>query len=278
MRTAGELRRQVGKYIVPVLGDRPFVDIRRSDVALFLDAIEDKHGPPMANSILSTLRAIANWYATRDDAYTPPFTRNMMRTPPQNRRRDRILNDNEIRQVWQAAEDFKVAQFGAAVRLLLLTGQRLAKVQNLRWDDIDAGGVWTIRTEPREKTNAGKLRLPQLALDIINAQPRFVSSPYVFISRTGSNGYSKSAFDERCNVANWRLHDLRRTARSLMARAGVQSEIAERVLGHAIPGIEAVYNRHDYLSEKAAALQRLAALVERIVNPLSDNVVPLVAS
>jgi integrase len=278
LRTAGELQRQVGKYIVPVLGDRPFVDIKRSDVALFLDAIEDKHGPPMADSILSTLRAIANWYAARDDSYTPPFTRNMRRTPPQNRRRERILNDNEIRKVWQAAEDFKVAQFGAVLRLLLLTGQRLAKVQNLRWDDIDANGIWTIRTEPREKTNAGKLRLPRLALDIIEAQPRFVSSPYVFISRTGSNGYSKSAFDEKCNVAEWRLHDLRRTARSLMARAGVQSEIAERVLGHAVPGIEAVYNRHDYLDEKAAALERLAALVGRIVSPPSDNVVPLVAS
>jgi integrase len=278
LRTAPELRRQVGKYIVPVLGDRPFVDIRRSDIALFLDAIEDKHGPPMADSILSTLRAIANWYAARDDTYTPPFVRSMTRTPPQNRRRDRILNDNEIRQVWQAAADFKIAQFGAVVQLLLLTGQRLAKVQTLRWDDLDASGIWTIRTEPREKTNAGKLRLPQRALDIVHAQPLFVSSPYVFVSRTGSNGYSKSAFDEKCNVANWRLHDLRRTARSLMARAGVSSEIAERVLGHAIPGIEAIYNRHDYLDEKADALRKLAALVERIINPPSDNVVPLVAS
>jgi integrase len=237
--------------------------------------MEDKHGPPMADSILSTLRAIANWYASRDDSYVPPFTRNMMRTPAQDRRRDRILNDNEIRKIWQAAQDFKVAQFGAVVQLLLLSGQRLSKVQNIRWDDIDARGVWVIRTEPREKTNAGKLKLPRLGLDIINAQPHLVSSPYVFISRTGSNGYSKAAFDEKCGVAEWRLHDLRRTARSLMARAGVQSEIAERVLGHAIPGIAGIYNRHDYFDEKTDALERLSSLVERIIHPPADNVVPL---
>jgi integrase len=279
LRTAAELHRQVDKYIVPVLGDRPFIDIKRSDVALFLDAVEDRHGPSMADAILSTLRAMANWHASRDDNYTPPFTRNMRRTPVQNRRRDRILNDNEIRKIWQAADDFNVAQLGAVVKLLLLTGQRLSKVQNLRWDDIDAAGAWTIRTEVREKQNAGRLKLPQAAINIINAQPRLANSPYVFISRTGSNGYAKAAFDDRCGVADWRLHDLRRTSRSLMARAGVRSEIAERVLGHAIPGVHGVYNRHDYFDEKADTLERLAVLVERIINPRTDNnVVPLVAS
>jgi integrase len=278
LRTSAELHRQVDKYIVPVLGDRPFIDIKRSDIALFLDAMEDKHGPPMADAILSTLRAMANWYASRDDNYTPPFTRNMRRTPPQDRRRDRILNDNEICKIWQAADDFNVVQFGAVVKLLLLTGQRLSKVQNLRWDDIDADGVWTIRTDAREKQNAGRLKLPQAAIAIINAQPRLVSSPYVFISRTGSNGYSKAAFDDRCGVADWRLHDLRRTARSLMSRAGVLSEHAERVLGHAIAGIEGVYNRYSFDAEKAAALERLAQLIQLIIDPRTDSVVPLVAS
>ena len=207
-----------------------------------------------------------------------PLPRNMRRTPPQNRRRDRILNDNEICKIWQAADDFNIVQFGAVVKLLLLTGQRLSKIQNLRWDDIDADGVWTIRTEAREKQNAGRLKLPQAAIAIINAQPRLVSSPYVFISRTGSNGYSKAAFDDRCGVADWRLHDLRRTSRSLMARADVLDSVAERVLGHAIPGVHGVYNRHDYFDEKADTLERLAVLVGRIINPRTDNVVPLVAS
>jgi integrase len=276
LRSAGELRRQVEKYVVPVWGDRPFVDIKRSDIAVLLDSIEDKHGPAMADAILSTLRGMANWFAARDDNYNAPFVRNMRRTPPQDRRRDRVLTDAEIRQVWKAAA--ANGQYGAIVQLLLLTAQRYQKVATLCWSDVDdRTGTWTLRTEQREKQNPGRLKLPQAALDIIRAQPRIASSPFVFLSRSNS-GHAKTEFDFRTGVADWRLHDLRRTSRSLMARAGVQSEIAERVLGHAIAGVEGVYNRHTYDAEKALALEKLAQLVARIVDPPADNVLPLVAS
>jgi hypothetical protein len=76
-------------------------------------------------------------------------------------------------------------------------------------------------------------------------------------------------------MADWVLHDLRRTARSLMSRAGVLPHVSERVLGHAIPGVEGVYDRHSYDTEKAHALLQLAALVETIINPPSGNVVPM---
>jgi hypothetical protein len=143
LRSADELRRQVDKYIIPVWGDRPFVDIKRSDIALLLDAIEDKHGPAMADAILSTLRGAANWFAARDDNYNAPFVRNMRRTPPQDRRRDRILTDAEIRQLWKAAE--ANGQYGAIIRLLLLTAQRYKKVATLYWADIDDHtGIWTL--------------------------------------------------------------------------------------------------------------------------------------
>jgi integrase len=188
------------------------------------------------------------------------------------------LNDDEIGKVWQAAE--VSGQFGALVRLLLLTAQRREKLHTLRWDEIDARGVWTIRTENREKGNPGKLQLPKIALDIIEAQPRLVGNPYVFAGRNGASwaaisGQYKREFDDNCGVSGWRIHDLRRTARSLMSRAGVQSEHAERVLGHAIGGVEGIYNRHTYDAEKADALRKLAALIERIVTPPSPDVVSL---
>ena len=276
LRSAGELRRQIEKYILPVWGDRPFVDIKRSDIALLLDAVEDKHGPAMADAILSTLRGMANWFAARDDNYNAPFVRNMRRTPPQDRRRDRTLTDAEIRQIWKAAA--ANGQYGAIVQLLLLTAQRYKKVATLCWSDVDEHtGIWTLRTEAREKQNPGRLKLPQAALDIIRAQPRIASSPFVFLYRTNS-GYTKTEFDFRCGVTDWRLHDLRRTARSLMARAGVSSEHAERVLGHAIAGVEGVYNKFEYDREKEIALEKLERLIQRIVDPPADNVVPLVAS
>jgi integrase len=95
---------------------------------------------------------------------------------------------------------------------------------------------------------------------------------------TPLNSFSecKAEFDAGLSgMPPWVIHDLRRTARSLMSRANVRPDIAERVLGHAIPGVEGVYDRHHYADEKADALQRLASLVETIVNPPEGNVVAL---
>jgi hypothetical protein len=75
-------------------------------------------------------------------------------------------------------------------------------------------------------------------------------------------------------VTGWTLHDLRRTARSLMSRAGILSDHAERCLGHVIGGVRGVYDRHEFHAEKKRAYEALAAQIERIVNP-QDNVVPL---
>ena len=73
-------------------------------------------------------------------------------------------------------------------------------------------------------------------------------------------------------IPNWTLHDLRRTAKTLMVRAGVRPDISERVLGHVIAGVEGTYDRHSYENEKRVALEKLAEMVERILNPLPSNV------
>jgi integrase len=279
LRTGDELKRVLEKYVLPVWRDRVFVDIKRSDIARLLDAVEDKHGAWMADSVLSVLRAMSSWYAARDDTYVPPFVKNMRRTPPQERKRSRTLTDDELRKVWKTAEaDGEV--YGAFVRVSLLCGQRCAKTSTMRWTDVSEDGVWTIPTAPREKGNPGALRLPALAMKIIKAQPRFASNPYVFAGRSNGplSGFSSrhEAFKARCGVDGFHVHDLRRCARSLMARAGVQPHIAERVLGHSVGGVEAVYDVHRYDVEKADALKRLARLIERIVNGEGGkNVVPL---
>jgi integrase len=73
-------------------------------------------------------------------------------------------------------------------------------------------------------------------------------------------------------IPNWTLHDLRRTAKTLMARAGVRPDISERVLGHVIAGVEGTYDRHSYEDEKRDALEKLAAMIERILNLLPLNI------
>jgi integrase len=118
-------------------------------------------------------------------------------------------------------------------------------------------------------------------LAIIRAQPRYASNPYVFAASRGNgpmNGFSraKQQFDKRCNVHGWTLHDLRRCARSLMSRAGVRPDIAERTLGHVLPGIQAVYDQHKFEAEKADALSRLSTLVDMIIEGRDAKVVTMV--
>jgi integrase len=159
------------------------------------------------------------------------------------------------------------------------TAQRDGKVATMRWDDL-VDGEWTIRSAHREKGTAGKLKLPPMALNVIAKQPRIVGNPYVFAGRgkAAFNSFSQRKAELAAKLPDmepWVLHDLRRTARSLLSRAGVRPDIAERVLGHAQPIIQRTYDRHSYDEEKADALNRLAALIERIVNPPEDNIVPL---
>jgi integrase len=127
----------------------------------------------------------------------------------------------------------------------------------------------------REKGTGGELLLPAMALDIIRNRPRFASNPYVFAATRGRghfSGYSKSKqlLDKKLGLPHWQLHDLRRTARTLMARAGVSREHAERVLGHVIAGVEGVYDHHRYDEEKKKALAALAGLVARILAPMPN--------
>jgi integrase len=266
-RTSREIERIVNRYILPHIGDRAIADVRRIDVAELLDRIEDDHGKPTAEAVLTVYRAVSRWLQLRDENYNPPLTAGMSRLPKAEARRTRILADDEIRAVWHAP-----GRFGDFARLLLLTAQRREKLLTLRWDDLDAHGVWTIRTEPREKGNPGKLKLPSIARDLIRAQPRFVDNTHVFAGRNGlpkatlAAGQYKAEFDRLCGVTGWRLHDLRRTARSLMSRAGVQTEIAEMVLGHARDELLQTYDRHSYDTEKAAALEKLAALIKQITS------------
>jgi integrase len=278
LRSAHEVLRLIDRHLLPAWRDREFTGIRRSDVAALLDRVEDRNGARQADYVLAIARGIMNWYAARHDDYGPPIVRGMARRSAHTHQRARILGDDELRRIWLAAE--AAGPFGGVVRLLLLTAQRRAKVIRMRWADISDDGVWTIAKESREKGSAGALKLPESAITIIRAQPRYGDNLFVFAGcglavPIGGISKFKAALVRASGVTGWRLHDLRRTARSLMARAGVTSEHAERVMGHAIAGVEGTYDRHSYAAEKAAALAKLAALIDAIVHPRGDRVVAI---
>jgi integrase len=248
LRSQPEIERVLKKYIYPRWEARPFLEIRRSDVAVLLDQVVDDHGARQADVCLAVIRKLMNWYASRDDYYVSPVVKGMHRNTGSERKRKRILTDDEIRAVWKAAD----GTFGALLKVALLTAQRREKVVTMRWDDID-DGVWTMQQSEREKSNAGSLQLPKAVLDIIEDQPRIAGNPYVFAAGKGNgpfNSFSqrKDEIDAKLpgDMPAWTIHDLRRTARSLMSRADVRPDISERVLGHAIAGVEGVYDRHEH--------------------------------
>jgi integrase len=239
-----------------------------------LDKIEVENGVTVADLTLAFVRRIFSWHAARDDDFRSPIVRGMNRSKPKERERQRILTDDEIRKVWNTKAD---GPFPALIKFLLLIGARRNEALGLTWDEIK-DGVWELPAS-RNKSKVPLTRpLSAAALAVIESQRRDGSSAFVFSGPRGKKPTpgttkAKRKFDAATGVSGWRIHDLRRTARSLMSRAGVNSDHAERCLGHVIGGVRGVYDRHEFLREKAQAFEALAALVERIANPPAGNVV-----
>jgi integrase len=260
------------RLVYPALGHKLIAEIKRTELVRLLDKIEDENGPVQADRTLAVIRKIMNWYASRSDDFRSPIVRGMARTKSKERARDRILTDEEIRAIWAT----KDGVFVAFVRFLLLTAARRNEASDLAWAEIE-GGDWTLPAA-RNKTKVDLIRpLSRAAMEVIEALPR--QGPFVFTTNgtkpiAAFSGF-KRKLDRELGIEGWTLHDCRRTARSLMSRAGVASDHAERCLGHVIGGIRGVYDRHEYHREKAHAFEALAALIERIVHPPADNVTQL---
>ena len=227
---------------------------------------------------LATLRVIMRWYDGQDDDYRAPNLAALKRK--RNNSRDRVLDAGEIRQLWHACNEMNDESlfYGAFVKLLLLTAQRSGKVKLMRWQDIDEHGIWKAPTEHREKGHITEVRLPAMALDILNKLER--RNDFVFPAEFGNkpmNAFSqrKEQLAKILPIPHWTLHDLRRTARTLMSDIGIMPHIAERTLGHKIKGVEGAYDRHKYTVQKSKALEQLADKIGMIINPPEDNIVPL---
>jgi integrase len=286
LRSAKTVERSLEVYVRPRIGSKSIYDLKRKDIVEMLDAIEDDDKAVTADRVLAYIRKAFNWYAARDDEFTPPIVRGMARTKPADRARTRALADDEIRSLWTAVDSTDSPEpFRAIVRVLLLTAQRRDEIGLMRAEEID--GDTLIIPAARYKTGIpNAVPLTKEARQWIGDR----SAGFVFSTTGGRkafSGYSKAKrqldgviADQRKAaklkpMPEWRLHDLRRTARSLMSRAGVTSDVAEMVLGHKLTGVRGVYDRHSYADEKRDALEKLAGLVALILNPPTGNVVKL---
>ncbi len=290
LRTAKIIKRTFERLVKPAIGEVGVYDLRRSQVVEMLDTIADENGPVMADRTLAYIRKAFNWRAINDDDFRSPIVKGMARTKTKDRARSRILSDDEIRDLWASLDAMtEPSCYSAYMKTLLHTATRLKEAANMRWDEIDSSnGVWTIPGSRHKSKKDHAIPLTNAVRKLIGTRPKdYAKRPFVFSTTGGTvpfSGHSKAKAtldkkiaarrkaDDRGKVERWTPHDLRRTARSLMSRAGVSEDHAERAIGHVIPGVRGVYDRHDYLPEKKKVLEALDRLVTQILDPPPANV------
>lgn len=279
-RTAIETTRHLEVY-AKSLGGLPVTSIDRRAIADLLSRIADETGGVTANRVRASLSAMFAWGIREGIVETNPVANTGKR---EEKARDRVLSDAELKLIWQNLKD---DQYGAIVRLLLLTGQRANEIAGLQWSEIDLDGRMILL--PGERTKNGRphpVPMSGTVHDILAAQPRADDRALVFGYRDGPfSGWSKSKgqLDERIAKAgkplpHWTPHDLRRTCATRMADLGVQPHIIEAVLNHVSGhkgGIAGIYNRAQYAAEKEQALTLWADHVAALIAGRQSNVTRL---
>jgi integrase len=278
-RSKDQIEAILARLVYPTFGARPIDAITRNDIVRLLDKIEDVNGPAMADRTLAHISRVMDWHATRSDTFRSPIVKGMKRANAQDR--SRVLTDDELRAVWKAAGEY-AHPFGPLLRFILLTASRRNEALYAKRSEI-VGAEWTIPAA-RYKTKIDHLiPLSKAALSEVQGRdfpgPLVADAPGWLFTANGKQAIGgltrhKAAIDEASGVTGWTTHDLRRSARSLMSRAGVPSDHAERCLGHVIGGVRGVYDRHEFRDEKRQGFEALAVLVGRIVDP-QPNIVPL---
>jgi integrase len=270
-RSGGEisrlLRREVGK---PWAG-RSIHEITKRDVVELVSAIEQRGAPVAANKALKSVKTFLRWSVGR--AVLDQSPADGVPLPAKEVARDRVLNDKELAQVILGARKIG-GRYGAIVELLALTGQRREEVAGLQREELDlAHRVWTIPKQRTKNAKAHVVHLSDQSVAVLKRAdqrgPLLGTEPFQDFSR------AKRLPDHVSGLAGWRLHDLRRTCVSGMARLGIPPHIADKILNHnagTISGVAAVYQRHEFLSERREALERWGAHAAHIVAEASGEV------
>jgi integrase len=284
--TYAEAKRDLEHDALPKWRNRPIGSITRGAVIDLVDKIVERGAGVMANRTLARLRALFNWAVEKERLTASPIGR--MTLPTQERARDRVLSDDELRWFWQACDEIG-PPFGPLCRLLLLTAQRRDEVGGMTWAEIDLGKrTWVIPRRRSKNDREHEVQLSAAAMGVLQSIVRTTGDGLVFTTTgvTPVSGFSKAKArldaamlaQKGDAIPEWTLHDLRRTATSGMACLNFPPHVVDKVLNHTggtISGVAAVYNRHAYLDERRAALEAWGRYVERLIAPAPANVVPL---
>lgn len=272
--------------VLPAIGDRKMVDIRRADIAAVIRRVTGRGSRSMANRTLEIVRTMFGFAVGEGLIETNPAKD--VPKPHRETPRQRTLNDAEVKAIWTAAEKGS-AQSCAALKLLLLTGRREAEVVGMRWRDLDLeAALWRVPAEANKSGRADLVPLSGMVVDILRGLEagRRAEDETVF---RGKRRGDKGGKPTRMMVANgkklidaalpdvepWRIHDFRRVVRTNLSRLKVPGHVAELILGHSVRGIMRVYDVYDYLDERRAALEAWEQHLRVIVGAAAGNVVAL---
>ena len=267
-RTWKSTQQLIENHIHPTLGGKIAKELRRKDVIELLDKLAASDSPSTANHALSALRKMYNWSIERDIVEFNPCTN--IKRPVSIQERERVLNNEENKKLWQAAEKIGYP-YGPVIQLLLLTGQRRSEIATLRWSHIDFDKQVINLPAENVKANRGHdVPLSDMAVEILESLPRF-DGPFVFSMTHGAKaiagfGKTKPIIDKVFGVDDWRIHDLRRTAATSMAELGVPLPTISRILNHAEGGVTRIYARYSFLNEKRQALNLWAQHIHDIIS------------
>ena len=274
--TAKEKQYMLDADLLPKWEHRQAASITRREVIELVDAIAARGAAIHANRVAALVSSIFAFALDKEILQTSPGLR--IPRPGAERARKRTLTAGEIKAVWSALDD-EGAVIAGIFRIALLTAQRKSEIAGMRWNELDLdAGWWTI---PEERTKGGRehrVPLTPTAIDILRGLEAEPHDPvYVFRGgRTGrpiqNLGKALPRVRDRSKVVFW-LHDLRRTATTIMASSGVAQFIAGRILSHADDSVTARhYNVYAYDDEKRAGLLKLEQRVLAIVAGAEEQV------
>ena len=273
--------------------DKPLAQIDGHDIHQLVVETRERGAPGLerrsdgptetrARAMLTCLSRMFRWLVQHRRVETNPCTG--VHRPEASKARDRVLSNDEIKAFWRATDGTEIRpQFGAVLKLLLLTGCRLNEITALRWEERSADGTQINLPGSRTKNHRPHVvPMVPLAQSIIAAMPRIADCPYVFTTNgkapVAIGSKVKNRLDEAMGVREWRIHDLRRTAVTGMAELGIRPDVIELCVNHVSGtrgGIAGVYNRSELLPERRAALERWAVQVQGIVSGKLANVLPM---
>jgi integrase len=261
-RYATEAVRAIKHAFAPDLG-KPAARLTRAEAVSVLDELADAGKVAIAGRTLAYGRACYAWAQKRGKVAENPFAN--LPIPAGVTARERVLSDEELGRVWNAAAGMG-QPFGPLYRVLLLTLARREEVAGMRWSELSADlSTWTIPGARMKRGQPHIVALSEPAKEALHAVARIEGRDLVFTTtgRTPVSGFTraKEALDIAAKVTLWRLHDIRRTGVSALAAMGFNPVVADKLLAHqssTLHGAARVYQRHDFASEREAALEAWA--------------------